>query len=345
MRLFSSSPSRPRTPPGTGDTESVTRTPRPPRASRPRRFVVSVRVRLLAVIAAAALVGLVGVGAAVYLVERHRNVAATQELLRSNLDAAQQLVQAYVSERPQATSEDALRVIVQRVSPDDNMGLLGIVDGRAAMVPGFDLDLEPASRPDFVDHVIRTAPTDRSVIDVYEQGGPAWMYAVAPISVAGAPAQQALFVMAYDLDAEMSEIDPPARAYVAASAVMIVLIIVVGAFAAGRLLRPLRRMRETAERVSGRERDERIPVEGRDDVSELARTMNDMLDRIDASLDAQRQLLSDVRHELRTPITIVRGHLELMDPLDPDDVRQTQELAVDELDRMNALVQDLSETS
>lgn len=73
--------------------------------------------------------------------------------------------------------------------------------------------------------------------------------------------------------------------------------------------------------------------------------MNDMLDRLDGALDSQRRLLSDVRHELRTPITIVRGHLELMDPADPEDVRETQELAIDELDRMNALVQDLSEAA
>ena len=39
-----------------------------------------------------------------------------------------------------------------------------------------------------------------------------------------------------------------------------------------------------------------------------------MLDRLEGSVDVQRQLLDDVRHELKTPITIVRGHLELMDP-------------------------------
>src|SRR5699024_9812982 len=82
-----------------------------------------------------------------------------------------------------------------------------------------------------------------------------------------------------------------------------------------------------------------------EDDPELARTMNDMLDRIDASLGPQRKLVSDVRHELRTPITIVRGHLELMDPSRPDEVSDTRELTMDELDRMSALLQDLSETA
>ena len=66
-----------------------------------------------------------------------------------------------------------------------------------------------------------------------------------------------------------------------------------------------------------------------------------MLDRVQTSVEAQRNLLDDVGHELRTPIAVVRGHLELTDPADPEDVRQTQLLALDELDRMGMLVGDL----
>lgn len=66
-----------------------------------------------------------------------------------------------------------------------------------------------------------------------------------------------------------------------------------------------------------------------------------MLDRVQTSVEVQRNLLDDVGHELRTPIAVVRGHLELIDPSDPEDVRQTQPLAIDELDRMGMLVDDL----
>jgi signal transduction histidine kinase len=55
----------------------------------------------------------------------------------------------------------------------------------------------------------------------------------------------------------------------------------------------------------------------------------------------QRQFLDDAGHELRTPITIVRGHLELMDATDSSDVAETRTLALDELDRMQRLVDDL----
>ena len=59
-------------------------------------------------------------------------------------------------------------------------------------------------------------------------------------------------------------------------------------------------------------------------------------------MTTQRQLLDDVRHELNTPITIVRGHLELLDVHDPQEVRATRALALEELDRVGTLVQDLA---
>jgi two-component system, OmpR family, sensor kinase len=59
------------------------------------------------------------------------------------------------------------------------------------------------------------------------------------------------------------------------------------------------------------------------------------------AFDQQRQLLDDVRHELKTPITIVRGYLETMNADDPADVANTREIGISELDRMSRLVEDI----
>lgn len=67
----------------------------------------------------------------------------------------------------------------------------------------------------------------------------------------------------------------------------------------------------------------------------------DGLESPDVLFDAQRRLLDDVRHELKTPITIVRGHLELMDASDPTDVAATRALGIAELDRMTRLIGDI----
>jgi signal transduction histidine kinase len=71
-----------------------------------------------------------------------------------------------------------------------------------------------------------------------------------------------------------------------------------------------------------------------------SRTFNDMLDRLEAAFATQRRFLDDAGHELRTPITIIRGHLELMGD-EPEERRATLALVMDELDRMSRLVEDV----
>ena len=109
---------------------------------------------------------------------------------------------------------------------------------------------------------------------------------------------------------------------------------------AGRVLAPLRQAIDTARSIQETNLSSRIDVRGSDDVAELGRTFNAMLDRLERAVQSQRDFVSDAGHELRTPITIVRGHLELMTD-DPDDRRETLALVTDELDRMSRLVDDL----
>jgi signal transduction histidine kinase len=66
-----------------------------------------------------------------------------------------------------------------------------------------------------------------------------------------------------------------------------------------------------------------------------------MLDRLEAVFRNQREFVQDASHELRDPLTICRGHLELFGS-DPVEQQETIELVVDELDRMGRIVDDLS---
>jgi two-component system, OmpR family, sensor kinase len=109
---------------------------------------------------------------------------------------------------------------------------------------------------------------------------------------------------------------------------------------AGRVLRPVRALTATARTVSDRELSTRIPVTGDDELSELGRRFNEMLDRIERGAVQQRQFVDDVAHELRTPITIIRGHLDVMGD-DPAERAETIAIVDDELERMNRYVSDL----
>lgn len=309
--------------------------------------VASVRVRLVVVITLVAALGLAAVAASVFVVERALIMHQVEERLRANLDSARFIVEGDAESPLQwESSRAALEDIVRRMSPDDNTGVLGVVDDKIAFLPGVPLDVDLLHAPGFVPFAVKASAGGNPVIGTYAEEGVNWRFLAAPVELPGAPdSSDVLFLMAYDVNAELAELIEPGRIFVIASIVVIVVIAGVATLVAGRLLRPLRRMRETAERVSAQSLEERLPIEGRDDVSELAATMNAMLDRLDSALDSQRQLLSDVGHELKTPLTIIRGHVELVNPEEPRDVIETQALVVDELDRMSRLVQDLSSTA
>lgn len=114
---------------------------------------------------------------------------------------------------------------------------------------------------------------------------------------------------------------------------------VVSWLVAGRLLRPVRLVHEAAHDITEQDLTRRIDV-GDDDVSGLAATFNRMLDRLEQAFIAEQRFVDDAGHELRTPITVIRGHLELMDD-DPESRAATLRLVTQELDRMNRIVTDL----
>jgi signal transduction histidine kinase len=112
-----------------------------------------------------------------------------------------------------------------------------------------------------------------------------------------------------------------------------------------RLLRTVGRITTTASAIEEGDLERRLGDQGTDDeVGQLAATFDSMLDRLDASMTMQRRLLSDVSHQLRTPLTVAKGHLEVLarqENPDLDDVHETIGVVVDELDHMNALVERL----
>lgn len=109
---------------------------------------------------------------------------------------------------------------------------------------------------------------------------------------------------------------------------------------AGRVLTPLRRLTETVQAIGESDLTQRLSVRGDGEIAELARRFNEMMDRLQGAFASQREFVNDAGHELKTPITIIQGHLELMGD-DPEERRDTLALVMDELARMNRLANDL----
>ena len=300
----------------------------------------SVRARLTIVITLVAALGMLAVGMAVYAVERYRITESVQDQLRADLESTR-LIVGTPPDGGWTDATDALASIMRVLVPGETSGAMGLIDGEVALVPGVGRDVDPSADADFVRRVVDETAGGDVVAGTYRENGKDWSYLAAPVEVSSDPDTAAVFVTVYDLDLEFGGLELSARAYLITAIGALAVIAAVSWFVSTRLLRPLREMREMAERVSALSLDERLPLRGRDDVSGLARTMNGMLDRIDEAMAAQRRLLGDVGHELKTPLTIVHGYLDVMDAKDPIDVEHTRLLAVDEVERMGRLVGDL----
>ncbi|BFU43035.1 HAMP domain-containing sensor histidine kinase [Krasilnikovia sp. MM14-A1004] len=121
------------------------------------------------------------------------------------------------------------------------------------------------------------------------------------------------------------------------------LIGVAGAYAvAGRALRPLHNVTATARRLGEETLDQRIGYEGADDeVAELARTFDAMLDRLGGAFEAQKRFVANASHELRTPLAVMRTEIDVTlsdDEADVAEYRRMAKVVRNASERANGLV-------
>jgi signal transduction histidine kinase len=173
-----------------------------------------------------------------------------------------------------------------------------------------------------------------------EFGGPDGdvRYLAVPVRVDGATS--GVFVVTNRLGAEEDDVNDVLEVNAIVALSVLLVVSALAFLAVGRVLAPLREVVDTARSITETDLTRRIAVEGDDEIADLARTFNDMLDRLEAAFSTQRAFLSDAGHELRTPITIIQGHLDLLasGAAQKDDVVP---IVTDELDRMSRLVDDL----
>ncbi len=320
-----------------------------PRSPLPR---FSVRSRILAVILIVTALGMSVSGISAYLVQRDLVIAGLDTELLTTVEAARGIVTGSstaaagtdaaepVIEAPPTSVAEALDDILSRIVPGRHESSVAIIDGEVRLVPGVETAFALQDDPAFMARVWTESAGGQVTIGTAVTTVGTLRYVSVPVLIEGDPVV-GVYVTALDAQRAVDEVGGAFLTYAWLALLSLAAIGVIGWFVAGRLLSPLRALSETASRITALDLSERIPVNGRDDVSALTETVNAMLDRIDDAITSQRQLLDDVRHELTTPITIVRGHLELLDATKPADVRAARDIAIDELDRMAELVSDI----
>jgi signal transduction histidine kinase len=257
-----------------------------------RRAFASVRLRITAAatiaVAAALLVGGFGL-VALLQAGVIRTIRGDAQLRVAEVGALAQHGAIPVELPPFTTSRLTL---VQVVEPDGNV--------RAASTPL--LGRTPLVAPD-------DATEDVRRIEGLDELADQWLVQVLPASLNGRPARIIVVTSLADLTRSMEVL---AKLLLGGFVVLLSALTGLCWLVVGRALRPIEAMRAEVDTITSRALDRRVPVPASaDEVGRLARTMNEMLDRLERSSAVQRRFGEDASHELRTPVANIRTAIEV----------------------------------
>lgn len=303
----------------------------------------SIRARVLTGMMLLVGLALLVAGTASFAVQRHELNERLDESLTRTVKEFKVLTETGVDPRTMERfkhAEDLLYIAMQRTLPSPKQGMLALVNNEVRWTAPSIVNTRLEDDPEFLEWAKRTQDANHIRLGTVATDVTTYRAVVVPVSLP-ADREHGAFVLAYDYSAEAIDNDRNFMIYAAVGGSVMLVAALAAWLVVGRMLDPIRRLQTTAQQISETDVSQRIEVSGNDEFAELTVTVNEMLDRLEGALSSQRQLLDDVGHELRTPVTIINGHLELMDPSDPDDVAQSRDIAMDELGRMSLLINDL----
>ena len=175
----------------------------------------------------------------------------------------------------------------------------------------------------------------------------------APLTVAETTPYELYYL--FPLTDQAATLDLVRSAVIATAALLVILLGVIALVVTRQVVAPVRAAARVAERFSEGHLEERMQVEGEDDLARLATSFNEMagslesqIDRLESLSQLQQRFVSDVSHELRTPLTTIRMAADVLfearaayDPM----TARSAELLQTQLDRFEALLADLLEIS
>ena len=115
-------------------------------------------------------------------------------------------------------------------------------------------------------------------------------------------------------------------------------------FFAGKSIQPIQNIRETAQSITSHQLSQRIPLPyHKDELYRLSETINDLLDKIEDTLQREKQFTSDASHELRTPLSVIKGTLEVLirKPRTEAEYQTKIKQCITEINQMDVLLEEL----
>jgi signal transduction histidine kinase len=227
--------------------------------------------------------------------------------------------------------------------PSDAIAQLLGPDGRLLASSSFLGNDRPLLRPSGADKVARLDRTIRRQDSISRANG-----GTAPVRILALPVQVAgstdVLVTGTSFDESLRLESDLEKALTLGLPLLALMVALGGWLLTGAMFKPVRSMIEQADAISTHEAGERLSISGGgEELRALATRLNAMLDRIDDAAARERAFLDDASHELRTPIAIVRGELELARSRvsDDDEQRETLDSVLDEVERLERLAHNL----
>jgi two-component system sensor histidine kinase MtrB len=222
-------------------------------------------------------------------------------------------------------------------------------------------NLRSVAGAELVTDALRTAVRTRNrlVTQRITADGTPWLLVGTPITITapnGAREPSGIEVYAMrDLTDVEQRIDDLTRSAAVTAALALPLALLLALLAAGSVLRPVRKLRDTARRLAAGDLEARSPPRGADELAELTVTINEMAESVQASMASMRRMQADARrfaadvsHELRTPLSTLTAVVEVLattaDGMEAD-ARESARMAITETHRLVQLVEDLMEVS
>jgi two-component system sensor histidine kinase MtrB len=214
---------------------------------------------------------------------------------------------------------------------------------------------------DLVTDALRAAvlARNRIVTQRITAGGRPWLLVGIPVMITAPDGERTPsgidVYCVRDLTGVEQQVNSITRSAVVTAALALPPAALLALLAAASVLRPVRKLRDTARRLAGGDLDARSPPRGADELAELTVTINEMAESVQTSMAAMqrmqadaRRFAADVSHELRTPLSTLTAVAEVLataaDRMEAD-ARESAQMAVTETHRLVRLVEDLMEVS
>ncbi len=262
-----------------------------------------------------------------------------REDLREEIIAFQQSAKKQIQGQKGTNPKQIFDTFLYTTFPADKTFLVATIDGHFYRSSPLSLPPSISSNSLLLQQLAQTTQSIRGQNIIQDEQVGEMLYKTEPLTVNGEIL--GVLIIAYIVRGEREEVLETVYVVIQVLLVCFIGILILGWLISGHVLHPIQSLIKTACSISETDLSRRIPESGRGEMADLAKTFNQMMDRLEQAFITQRQLVNDVSHELRTPISIIQGYLESLDYYDPEERPEIIHLVLDELQRMTRLVEDL----